>query len=97
MKLGLVSDGLGDRSFWGLLDQAVGRGVDRVEVNTGGWSTAASRVALLNQEKARGAGAQRRPCPARRRAPARVPIGRAAGRRGTRRAAGRRRMGRAFV
>lgn len=40
MKLGFVSDSLGSRSFAELLDEAVRLGVDGVEVNTGGWSTA---------------------------------------------------------
>jgi sugar phosphate isomerase/epimerase len=40
MKLGFVSDSLGNRSFGDLLDQAVRLGVDGIEVNTGGWSTA---------------------------------------------------------
>lgn len=40
MKLGFVSDSLGGRSFDDLLDQAQRLGVDGVEVNTGGWSTA---------------------------------------------------------
>src|SRR5262245_16827992 len=40
MKLGFVSDSLGNRSFEELLDQAVQLGVDGIEVNTGGWSTA---------------------------------------------------------
>jgi len=40
MKLGFVSDSLGNRSFEDLLDQAVRLGVDGIEVNTGGWSTA---------------------------------------------------------
>ncbi len=40
MKLGFVSDSLGDRSFIDMLDAAVELGVAGVEVNTGGWSTA---------------------------------------------------------
>lgn len=40
MKLGFVSDSLGGRSFTGMLDAAVALGVQGVEVNTGGWSTA---------------------------------------------------------
>ncbi|WP_296736491.1 sugar phosphate isomerase/epimerase [Mesorhizobium sp.] len=40
MKLGFVSDSLGGRGFAELLDEAVRLGVDGVEVNTGGWSTA---------------------------------------------------------
>ena len=40
MKLGLVSDSLGGLSFEAMLDQAQRLGVDGVEVNTGGWSTA---------------------------------------------------------
>src|SRR5258708_7936460 len=40
MKLGFVSDSLGSRSLDDLLDQAVRLGVDGVEVNAGGWSTA---------------------------------------------------------
>ena len=40
MKLGFVSDSLGGRTFDDLLDQARALGVDGVEVNTGGWSTA---------------------------------------------------------
>jgi sugar phosphate isomerase/epimerase len=40
MKLGFVSDSLGDLSFDALLDNAARLGVSGVEVNTGGWSTA---------------------------------------------------------
>ena len=40
MKLGFVSDSLGGVSFEQLLDHAVRMGVDGVEINTGGWSTA---------------------------------------------------------
>ena len=40
MKLGFVSDSLGGRSFPDMLDAAVALGVQGVEVNTGGWSTA---------------------------------------------------------
>lgn len=40
MKLGFVSDSLGGLSFADLLDHAARMGVDGVEVNTGGWSTA---------------------------------------------------------
>jgi sugar phosphate isomerase/epimerase len=40
MKLGFVSDSLSNRPFEDMLDQAVRLGVDGVEVNTGGWSTA---------------------------------------------------------
>jgi sugar phosphate isomerase/epimerase len=40
MKLGFVSDSLGNRSFTDMLDAAVTLGVQGVEVNTGGWSTA---------------------------------------------------------
>jgi sugar phosphate isomerase/epimerase len=40
MKLGFVSDSLGDRSFEAVLDAAVALGLAGVEVNTGGWSTA---------------------------------------------------------
>lgn len=40
MKIGFVSDSLGGRSFEDLMDQAKRLGVDGVEVNTGGWSTA---------------------------------------------------------
>lgn len=40
MKLGFVSDSLGGRAFEDLLDQAQRLGVDGVEMNTGGWSTA---------------------------------------------------------
>ena len=40
MKLGFVSDSLGGRSFASVLDAAVSLGVQGVEVNTGGWSTA---------------------------------------------------------
>ena len=40
MKLGFVSDSLGGRSFAEMLDCAVALGVEGVEVNTGGWSTA---------------------------------------------------------
>jgi sugar phosphate isomerase/epimerase len=40
MKLGFVSDSLGGLPFDALLDQAARLGVQGVEVNTGGWSTA---------------------------------------------------------
>jgi sugar phosphate isomerase/epimerase len=40
MKLGFVSDSLGSRSFKELLTEAQRMGVDGIEVNTGGWSTA---------------------------------------------------------
>jgi sugar phosphate isomerase/epimerase len=40
MRLGFVSDSLGGLSFDAMLDHAVRMGVDGVEVNTGGWSTA---------------------------------------------------------
>lgn len=40
MKLGFVSDSLGGMSFEQLLDQASRLGVDGIEVNTSGWSTA---------------------------------------------------------
>ena len=40
MKLGFVSDSLGGMSFEDMLDNAARLGVDGVEVNTGGWSTA---------------------------------------------------------
>ncbi len=40
MKLGFVSDSLGAMPFHEVLDSAVRLGVDGVEVNTGGWSTA---------------------------------------------------------
>ena len=40
MKLGFVSDSLGGMSFEDMLDNAARMGVDGVEVNTGGWSTA---------------------------------------------------------
>ena len=40
MKLGFVSDSLGGRDFAAMLDAAVALGVQGVEVNTGGWSTA---------------------------------------------------------
>jgi sugar phosphate isomerase/epimerase len=40
MKLGFVSDSLGGLPFEAMLDQAQRLGVDGVEVNTGGWSTA---------------------------------------------------------
>jgi len=40
MKLGFVSDSLGGMKFHELLDHAARMGVDGVEVNTGGWSTA---------------------------------------------------------
>ena len=40
MKLGFVSDSLGGLSFGAMLDHAQRLGVDGVEVNTGGWSTA---------------------------------------------------------
>ncbi|MDJ0631276.1 MAG: sugar phosphate isomerase/epimerase [Rhodobacter sp.] len=40
MKLGFVSDSLGSLSFENVLDHAARLGLDGVEVNTGGWSTA---------------------------------------------------------
>jgi sugar phosphate isomerase/epimerase len=40
MKLGFVSDSLGNRSFEAALDAAAALGVQGMEVNTGGWSTA---------------------------------------------------------
>lgn len=40
MKLGFVSDSLGAMPFVTMLDQAVRMGVQGIEVNTGGWSTA---------------------------------------------------------
>ena len=40
MKLGFVTDSLGGRNFTEMLDAAVALGVQGVEVNTGGWSTA---------------------------------------------------------
>jgi len=40
MKLGFVSDSLGGMSFDDMLNHAARMGVDGVEVNTGGWSTA---------------------------------------------------------
>jgi sugar phosphate isomerase/epimerase len=40
MKLGFVSDSLGAMSFEKLLDNAARLGVQGVEINTGGWSTA---------------------------------------------------------
>jgi sugar phosphate isomerase/epimerase len=40
MKLGFVSDSLGSIPFANMLDHAVRMGVQGVEVNTGGWSTA---------------------------------------------------------
>ncbi len=40
MKIGFVSDSLGGRSFEDLLNEAKRLGVDGIEVNTGGWSTA---------------------------------------------------------
>ena len=40
MKLGFVSDSLGNLGFEEMLDQAVRLGVSGVEINTGGWSTA---------------------------------------------------------
>jgi sugar phosphate isomerase/epimerase len=40
MRLGFVSDSLGNRPFADMLDQAARIGVDGVEINTGGWSTA---------------------------------------------------------
>jgi sugar phosphate isomerase/epimerase len=40
MKLGFVSDSLGGLPFEAMLDHAQRLGVDGVEVNTGGWSTA---------------------------------------------------------
>jgi sugar phosphate isomerase/epimerase len=40
MKLGFVSDSLGHLSLEGMLDIAVGHGLQGVEVNTGNWSSA---------------------------------------------------------
>lgn len=40
MKLGFVSDSLGNRTFEDILDQAVKLRLSGLEVNTGGWSTA---------------------------------------------------------
>ncbi len=40
MKLGFVSDSLGSMSFEDLLDNAARMGVQGIEINTGGWSTA---------------------------------------------------------
>lgn len=40
MKLGFVSDSLGTLSFEDLLDNAARMGVQGIEINTGGWSTA---------------------------------------------------------
>jgi sugar phosphate isomerase/epimerase len=40
MKLGFVSDSLGNRTLEDMLDQAVRLGVSGVEINTGGWSSA---------------------------------------------------------
>ncbi|MEI9404798.1 sugar phosphate isomerase/epimerase [Mesorhizobium argentiipisi] len=40
MKIGFVSDSLGGLGFEQVLDEAARLGVDGVEVNTGGWSTA---------------------------------------------------------
>ncbi|PIO96139.1 sugar phosphate isomerase/epimerase family protein [Pleomorphomonas carboxyditropha] len=40
MKLGFVSDSLGNRTFEDILDQAVKLHLSGLEVNTGGWSTA---------------------------------------------------------
>jgi sugar phosphate isomerase/epimerase len=40
MKIGFVSDSLGGLGFDQMLDEAARMGVDGVEVNTGGWSTA---------------------------------------------------------
>ncbi len=40
MRLGFVSDSLGGIGFGEMLDHAARMGVDGVEVNTGGWSTA---------------------------------------------------------
>ena len=40
MKLGFVTDSLGGQSLNEMLDNAVRMGVDGIEVNTGGWSTA---------------------------------------------------------
>ena len=40
MKLGFVSDSLGAMSFEDLLDNAARMGVQGIEINTGGWSTA---------------------------------------------------------
>ena len=40
MKLGFVSDSLGGMRFEDMLDNAARMGVDGIEVNTGGWSTA---------------------------------------------------------
>ena len=66
MKLGFVSDSLGGMRFEDMLDNAARLGVDGVEVNTGGWSTAphfdlaamkesaAARRAFLNAFSDRG-------------------------------------------
>ena len=40
MKLGFVSDSLGNRSFEEILDEAVKLRLSGLEINTGGWSTA---------------------------------------------------------
>jgi sugar phosphate isomerase/epimerase len=40
MKLGFVSDSLSGQSLTDMLDNAQRMGVDGIEVNTGGWSTA---------------------------------------------------------
>ena len=40
MKLGLVSDSLGGMDLDAMLDNAARTGVDGIEVNTCGWSTA---------------------------------------------------------
>ena len=54
MKLGFVSDSLGGRSFTEMLDAAVALGVQGVEVNTGGWSTAPHfDLAAMNDAAAR--------------------------------------------
>jgi sugar phosphate isomerase/epimerase len=66
MKLGFVSDSLSGQSFTDMLDNAQRIGVDGIEVNTGGWSTAphcdlkkmlsdaSERRAFLGEFEARG-------------------------------------------
>jgi sugar phosphate isomerase/epimerase len=66
MKLGFVSDSLSGQSFTDMLDNAQRMGVDGIEVNTGGWSTAphcdlkkmlndaSARRAFLGEFEARG-------------------------------------------
>ena len=66
MKLGFVSDSLSGQSFTEMLENAQRMGVDGIEVNTGGWSTAphcdlqrllddaAARRAFVREFEARG-------------------------------------------